>query len=213
MTFFPAEASVPVELRTADLVLRMLGPDVVEPDYEAIMETRVRLRLWSDSEWPDDNFSLDDNMADIHMHADEHLAREAFAFTVLSADESRVEGCCYIRSLASLLDGREQVPREGRPELPETTAVVPFWVRDSALPRDLDRQLLEGLAGWFADAWPFERAAFLTNDSQARDHQTLREMGLPLVATLRPAAGESGPEWQLWEIPLRRDMPPGGAGA
>jgi hypothetical protein len=202
MTFFPEGETVPSGLRTNDLVLRMLGPDVVEPDYEAIMETRERLRLWSDSDWPTDDFTLADNLGDMHMHADEHLAKEAFAFTVLSADESRVEGCCYFQPLGGLLQRREIVSQEGQEPLSDSVATVGFWVRDSALPRDFDRQLLEGLARWLAEDWPFERAMFLTNDSQPRDHQILREMGLPLTTTLR--SHDSGLEWQLWEIPVSR---------
>lgn len=201
MTFYPDDAPVPVELRTDDLVLRMLGPDVVEPDYEAVMETRVRLRAWSNSDWPTDDFTLAGNLDDMQMHEREHLAREAFAFTVLSADESRVEGCCYFRPLGGLLKRREFVAREGQEPLSDSVATVGFWVRDSALPRDLDRQLLGGLARWLAEDWPFERAVFLTNDSQTRDHQTLRDMGLPQVATLR--SKDSGLNWQLWDIPPR----------
>lgn len=202
MTFFPADAPVPAELRTADLVLRMLGPAVVEPDYEAIMESRERLRLWSNSDWPTDDFTLDDNLADMHMHAEEHLAKEAFAFTVLSVDESRVEGCCYFQPLGGLLQRREIVSQEGQEPLPDDTATVGFWVRDDALPRELDRQLLEGLARWLAADWPLQRVMFLTNASQPRDHQILPDMGLSLTATLR--SHENGLEWQLWEIPVVR---------
>lgn len=202
MTFFPADRDVPVELRTEDLVLRMLGPDVVEPDNEAIMEARERLRLWSNSTWPTDDFTLADNMADMQMHEREHLAREAFAYTVLSADESRVEGCCYFRPLGGLLRRREVVSQSTPGPLPADAASIGFWVRDSALPRALDRQLLTGLARWLAQDWPFERAMFLTNATQARDHQNLREMGLPLTATLRSL--DDGLEWQLWEIPVSR---------
>jgi hypothetical protein len=201
MTFYPEDASVPTELRTDSLVLRMLGPDVVEPDYEAVMETRDRLRAWSNSDWPADDFTLDGNLEDMHMHEAEHMAREAFAFTVLSADESRVEGCCYIEPLEGLLQRRRIVPVDGQEPLPDATPVVGFWVRESALSRDLDRQLLDGLVRWFAEAWPFVRAMFLTNDSQQRDQRILREMGLPLAATL--CSIDADLRWQLWSIPLR----------
>ena len=59
MEFYPNGAAVPTEWRTKDLWLRVLRPDVTELDYAALMESRVRLRRWSDSSWPADDFTLE----------------------------------------------------------------------------------------------------------------------------------------------------------
>lgn len=202
MTFYPADAPIPDGTRTADLSLVMLGPEVVELDYDAIMESRERLRLWSSSTWPEDHFTLDDNLADMHMHAREFHEREAFAYSVLNSDHTRVEGCIYINPLGRFLRTRDLIPEHGADPITDVarTASVSFWVRDSALPRDLDRQLVTGLLRWFNEAWAFPCVTFLTRDTDTRDHALLRDLGLPLIARLRPH--EPGAERQLWLVPL-----------
>jgi hypothetical protein len=198
MGFWPEGATVPEELRTDDLVLRMLAPEHVERDYDAVMETRERLRLWSNSTWPEDDFTLESNLEDLRRHEREHLAREAFAFTVLSRDESRVEGCIYIMPLSMLLEYRDLLD-SGAADDPERIACVGFWVRESALPRELDRQLLAGLIPWFQQEWPFEHVALLTNDTQEHDGALLAHLGARRWLMMR--SKESEREWFLWKLP------------
>ena len=73
----------------------MLSVDDVEKDYEAVMESQELLRSGGSS-WPREGFTLEENLADLKRHQQEFLNREAFAYTVVSIDESRVLGCVYI---------------------------------------------------------------------------------------------------------------------
>jgi hypothetical protein len=43
--------------------------------------------------WPREGFTLEKNLADLEEHQQEFLDREAFTYTVVSLDESRVLGC------------------------------------------------------------------------------------------------------------------------
>lgn len=106
MSFVPDDFDIPSGTQTEHLTLRMLAPDVTALDYDALMESRVRLRLWSDGTWPEDDFTLDGNRGDLEEHEREFHAREAFAYTVLSPDEARCEGCIYINPLARFLNGQ-----------------------------------------------------------------------------------------------------------
>lgn len=200
MTFYPDEWPVPEGMRTQDLVLRVLTPEVVELDYDALMESRVRLRVWSDGDWPTDDFTLAGNLTDLEEHEREFHAREAFAYTVLSADESRCEGCVYINPLARWMANRAVSDAGSSFTAGEHDAFVSFWVRDSALARGLDRELVAGLLDWFATEWRFPNVYFFANDRLTHDHQVLAGAGCSYVATLE-STDSPGLGWQLWGLP------------
>ncbi|GAB4215614.1 MAG: hypothetical protein OHK0022_55750 [Roseiflexaceae bacterium] len=80
MAWYPPDARVPAELRTTRLWLRPLGVADTERDYDALMSSAAHLRLWSQSSWPADDFTLAQNRADLERHEGEHQAREAFTF-------------------------------------------------------------------------------------------------------------------------------------
>ncbi|MDQ3548996.1 MAG: hypothetical protein M3439_09270 [Chloroflexota bacterium] len=178
MTFYPERVAVPVEFRTADLWLRVLRPDVTELDYAALMESRERLRLWSDSTWPADDFTLEGNRQDLVEHEQEWEDRDAFAYTVLNPDGSRCEGCVYILSFVNSMRHRGYVPAVDGIQTSDDAAVVSYWVRESALAAGLDRQLLAGLREWFSSAWPFSQVIYRINDHQQHDRQVFEDAGL-----------------------------------
>jgi hypothetical protein len=183
MAFYPEGKPVPTEWRTNDLWLRVLRPDVTELDYDALMESRVRLRRWSSSSWPADDFTLEKNREDLIGHEREWENREAFAYTVLNPDGSQCEGCVYMYGLGSWLH-HVKFEREGDgDQLPDETPVVTFWVRDSALERRLDQQLLTGLREWFKQEWPYQEIAFLITDNLPDDVALVESAGLVRRAT------------------------------
>lgn len=183
VSFYPEPKPVPATLRTRDLYLEMLAPTHVDRDYDALMSSWPRLQIWSGTDrWPRPDFTLQENLADLTEHRDEFLHREAFAYTVLSEDKTRCEGCVYINPWAMT---RELHPQSAPVDLADNAAIVTYWVRDSALEQDLDRQLLDGLIGWFrSDEWAFDRVLFMVNMNQQRDLEQLEEAGLERTVTL-----------------------------
>ena len=195
MAWYAEPKSVPESLDTADLYLEMLAPEHVDMDYAAFMSSRERLMAWSGGRWPHEGFTLDENMDDMVMHRDEFLAREAFAYTVLNSTQDRCEGCIYINPL-----DRSGVhdPTGVTADLPESTARVTWWVRDDALERDLDQQLIEGLVDWFRATWDFDVVTFLTRAENAHDVALLEDAGLERIVTL---ADQNGPgEFYLYRV-------------
>ncbi len=182
MAWYPEPKPVPDALDTADLHLEMLEPKHVEIDYAAFMSSIARLNLWSGGRWPHAGFTLDENMADMVMHRDEFLAREAFAYTVQNAAGDRCEGCIYINPLdpAHYSNGSEALAA-----FPESSAAVTFWVRDDAVPRGLDRQFIDSLIGWFRNEWEFDSVTFMTRSEVDHDIALLESAGLSRVATLQ----------------------------
>ncbi|MCZ6854761.1 MAG: hypothetical protein O7G86_12660 [Gammaproteobacteria bacterium] len=139
--FVPEDFAIPAQLSNDRLRLRMLSVADAQKDYEAVVETRTRLRKSSQHGWPRDGFTLAENTADLKRHEREFGNREAFAYTVVALDESRVLGCVYLN-----------------PCEVEHEAVVRFWVRDSE--RALLVFLEHTVQTWVADVWPFTAVRF-----------------------------------------------------
>ena len=98
--------AVPEQHRTGPFVLVPLITELVHADYAAVMATADHLRWWSDSAWPTDDFTVEENLQDLAWHDDEHRGRVAFTYSVLDADafadgRRRVVGCVYIRPFGS----------------------------------------------------------------------------------------------------------------
>ena len=142
--FVPADFDVPAVLETEQFRLRMLSVDDVEKDYEAVIESRKLLHAMFGSDWPREGFTLEENLADLERHQQEFLDREAFAYTVVSLDESRVVGCLYINPTKKL----------------EADAVVHMWVRQSEFDKGLDPVLFQTVKEWIKTSWPFEKVAY-----------------------------------------------------
>lgn len=59
---FLLNVNIPKYLSTRNCFLEPLSTDHLQLDYEAVMESKNFLRLWSKSTWPDDHFQLEDNL-------------------------------------------------------------------------------------------------------------------------------------------------------
>lgn len=136
--FVPENFVVPPSLETKDFRLRMLSVDDVEKDYEAVMETQERFHSMGSS-WPREGFTIEENLADLDQHQQEFLNRKAFAYTVVSLEESRVLGCVYINPTES----------------DDVDARVHMWVRESEYDKGLDAVLFKTVKDWIDSSWPF----------------------------------------------------------
>ncbi|MFN2136331.1 MAG: GNAT family N-acetyltransferase [Candidatus Promineifilaceae bacterium] len=162
--YFPINIPIPAGRETARLRLEALRPEHVELDYEAVMESRVQLRLWGGTSWPVDSFTRADNLADLQWHWGEHQARQAFTYTVLSPAADRCLGCVYLRPLDELAPANPSRLEDVAPDV----SLARFWIRSSLLASDLERHLLDTLIAWFAREWPFSRMFFETRAANGR---------------------------------------------
>jgi len=142
--FVPNDFEVPPLLETDLFRLRMLSIDDVEKDYEAVIESRELLHTMFGGPWPRSDFTIEENLTDLERHQQEFLDRKAFAYTVISLDESRVLGCVYINpSKATDLD-----------------AVVFMWVRQTEYEKGLDEVLFNAVRDWISTDWPFRKVDY-----------------------------------------------------
>ena len=139
--FVPAEFTVPQRLETPRFVLEPLGPQHNEADYAAWSSSMEHFHArpgCEGSSWPHE-MSLEENRADLEMHARDFEQRTGFTYTVLDPADGTVIGCVYI------------YPRD-------TGVRVRSWVR--AASAELDAELWRAVSEWLAKDWPFERVDY-----------------------------------------------------
>src|SRR2546427_11469272 len=120
--FYPGDAIVPEALRTDEFLVRPLRATDVTLDYDAVISSRAELLLGSGGTWPKEGFTLEENLADLQRHEQEHRDRVAFTYTIMNPPETQCLGCIYIGPLERLLgqDG------ESGEYLSDRTAYVSF---------------------------------------------------------------------------------------
>ncbi|MFW9970179.1 MAG: GNAT family N-acetyltransferase [Candidatus Odinarchaeota archaeon] len=144
--FVPDDFEIPALFETAHFRLRMLSVDDVEKDYEAVIESRELLHKKFDGPWPREGFTIDENLIDLERHQQEFLNRKAFAYTVVTLNESKVLGCVYINP--------------SPPELTNTDAMVLMWVRQTEYDKGLDEILFHVVKEWISKNWPFKKVVY-----------------------------------------------------
>lgn len=122
------------------------------------MSCRRRLRRelqWG--QWPSNDFTLDENRADLLRHQSEFENGVAFAYSVLQPDLKRCLGCVYIESCDT--GGGAQLA---------------YWVIDDA--RDIESNLVSETVSWLHSEWMFDRVVIPIRNENVR--------GISLAASL-----------------------------
>lgn len=136
-----------MELRTANTVLRPLGPEHNESDHEAWTSSISHIRAtpgFESRSWPPpDGMSLEDNRGDLVKHREDFDNRTGFTYTVLdAADPNQVVGCLYI--------------------YPDPTGEAEVralsWVTESRA--ELDREVWLAVTEWLNECWPFDTVRY-----------------------------------------------------
>jgi L-amino acid N-acyltransferase YncA len=143
--FIPEEFEIPSVLETNHFRLRMLSVDDVQNDYEAVIESRDLLHKMFGDPWPRNGFTIEENLVDLKRHQQEFLDRKAFAYTVVSLDETKVLGCVYINPTKKITG---------------YDASVVMWVRQMEYDKGLDEILFQTVKQWIRTIWPFKSVKF-----------------------------------------------------
>lgn len=144
----------PEPLRAGDWHLTPLGPGLTEVDYQAWRSCRERLVRELDwNGWPGAAFTLQENHADLAEHYREFLAREAYAYSVLSGE--RCVGCLYLEPWS-------------------TGAQLAFWLVDDWL--DRTPEVIAALQAWL-EHWPFEAVLWPVRSWNDRKMRALEGLG------------------------------------
>lgn len=193
MAYYPEAASVPASLQQEDFVLRPLSVTYVALDYDALMSSKEILRRWSQSDWPTDDFSLEDNLKDLERHEQEHKQRVAFTYTVLAPGEKKCVGCVYFEPLSPSLE-EVNVCGMGEDRAQRYATHVGFWVRASEIEQELDAKLLAGLREWLKAEWVFDCVVFQISEKDERQIKIMQQAGLKMICELH----ERGKKWLVF---------------
>ncbi|WP_152024536.1 hypothetical protein [Tessaracoccus flavescens] len=122
---------LPERLVIDEFVLRPVTVDDAEADHAAVMDARTQLRLWSQSDWPADDLTVEENRADLlaMQHRSRSTAtRRLEASTIAVPPRSRAAstlrgrgGCPYVfREAATVCEGGSGRGRRGPRPVPGT---------------------------------------------------------------------------------------------
>jgi len=164
VTFTDPNEPVPAGLRTDEFFLRPITAADAEFDYRAVMETRSHLRLWEQSSWPEDDFTVAANREDLVGLEERHHAHRAFTYTVVAPAGTECLGCVYVFPTTATFLAKSTVTPVSDDYWSEVEAVIYFWVRLSQMERGLDGRLLDALRAWFDTEWKVTRAVYVTNE-------------------------------------------------
>ena len=180
MSFTDSAEPVPAELRTEEFALRPIVADDAAMDYAAVIETREYLRLWQQSAWPEDDFTVEANRKDLVDLERRHGEHRAFTYTVLSPDGARCLGCVYVFPTSATFLVKSTVIQVGDDQWADVDAVIFFWARLSQMETGLDERLLAALRAWFNEEWKLKRAVYVTNEQFRRQVDLIERTDMSL---------------------------------
>ena len=192
MPFDNLEFVVPERLETENFFLRPILASDDRLDYDAVMESKEFLRLWEQTTWPEDDFTVEANREDLDMLERRHAENGAFTYTVLTDDETECLGCVYIIATNARMFANATVTPVGDRSWDDYEATVYFWVRRSRLESGLDRTLLESLRRWFEAEWGFRGVLFVTSELFTQQVEMIEAAGLERRFTI-VESGKPGP--------------------
>lgn len=176
---FADDLTAPARLETDEFVLRPITVADAALDHEAVMATREQLRLWEQSSWPEDGFTVDDNRGDLATMERRHAAGEAFGYTMTDPDGTAVLGCVYVFPHdARFLAAAEVTPLADDVRWDAIGAAVYFWVRTERQADGLDRRLLADLRRWFVDDWDLGPVVVVTSETFVQQVDLIESAGL-----------------------------------
>lgn len=175
-----SKGPVPKGLTTAEFILRPIEADDAEKDHAALMETREALRLWEQSSWPEDDFTVAANRQDLVGLEERHAAGRAFTYTVLDPRGRECLGCVYVFTTDASFLTQSTVTAVGEDAWAEVDVVVYFWARRTRMEQGMDGRLLAALRTWFADDWKVDNIVFVTNEQFTQQVELIRSTDLRL---------------------------------
>lgn len=177
---FTDSSSVPSTLSTDEFVLRPIVADDAEIDFAAVVETREHLRLWEQSTWPDDDFTVEANRKDLVDLEERHAAHRAYTYAVLDPTGTEYLGCVYIFPTDATFLTKATVTPVGDDEWTNVDAVVYFWARRTQMEKGTDARLLAALREWFIDEWMLDRTVYVTNEQFIQQVELIERTDLKL---------------------------------
>lgn len=151
--------TIPTHIEGTGFNFEVLHPSHVALDFHALMKSKDFLRRWSNSTWPEDKFTLQDNLLDLEWHYDEFEEKTAFTYTILNHDKTLCLGCIYIRPVVSI----QSLSPDELKRLAPFRFFVSYWVITDIRNTPLENQIFSILMEWLQTDWHFSSVLFASN--------------------------------------------------
>jgi hypothetical protein len=188
MNLNPKKFDVPTRLETAEFVIHRQRISDNQLDYLAVMDSKETLREWSDSEWPEDDFMLEQNAEDILGHIADHEQHEDYGFSVFSPNEDRLLGSLYLNAVAPFLEHYPTDP-ETLKRLLEFDVRLEYWLR-TGTSAGLEKNFVQAVLTWLEASWWFKHPVFGSRRNMNSRRKLYAELGMIEVAALTSKDGK-----------------------
>ena len=175
-SLFTMDFSPPLELVTPEFILFPTNDKYNQYDYVAVMRNMEMLRIWSQSTWPEDDFTPKQNKEDLQLHIEDNRTHAAYGYMLFEPEFARCYGSAYVNSLEAVKNNYEITP-EQKNLLDQYDARVDFWVIEDG--SDLEKIITEELRNWFKDTWKIN-VLFSARVGLDKRIQIYNELGMDL---------------------------------
>lgn len=171
---------IPESLIHNQFFFQILHPDLVELDYQAVMSSKDYLRRWSQSEWPTDDFSLDENLTDLEWHFEEQVKRIAFTYSILDPYKTTCLGCIYLKPVHMIKMNQSAEIKL----LSNFSHFCSYWVIDKIRGTQQEALILSAIINWLTSCWQMESFFLTSNPFIPETDNFFRKNGMELFLVL-----------------------------
>jgi len=199
MKFYSGDFRLPERFQAVEFIFRPLRASDVELDFDAVISSSRMLRAWSQSEWPIDGFTIEENLADLQRHEREHREKSAFTFTIMNPEETLCLGCIYLSPLSQEIADLgvcEFSISEG--EMFATS--IAFWVRQTHATYAFSSKILDAIIQWLRSEWYFNCVVFPVAKVNSMHNQLFVDGDFVLVGDI--LYEPRGSHWNIYQIRL-----------
>ena len=179
MSFRTQGIDAPAGFTGDGFLVRPLRLSDNELDYAAVMSTREFLYHWEqEPPYPAEDFSLEENLADLEGMVDAHRDGVRYTYTVMNADETETLGCLYFFPNDDRMYPSAEVTSHDGTDFSSVDLVMGFWVRTSTWADGFEATLLDAVMRWIRSDWSVGAPVVVTNTELATQIASIESVGL-----------------------------------
>lgn len=180
MKDFQLPDPIPEYIEQDSFCFEVLHPKHVELDFKALMNSKDFLRRWSNSPWPEDHFTVEDNLIDLEWHYAEFMEKIAFTYTILDQFKTNCLGCIYIRPVTSI----SSLSPEEKAKLDPLQFFISYWVITDIRNTQLENEIFIAIRDWLQRDWKFQSVLFVSNSQIPEQNEIYLNNQMKLVLEL-----------------------------
>lgn len=180
MDIFQPDFQPPKTFESEDILIFPTNEAFYLSDYEAVMKSKKGLRTWSQSEWPEDSFTPEQNRDDLLVHVADNKNHAAYGYMIYAPDHKTCYGSLYVNPLTSISSGYSLSTEEAA-TLEAFHARLDFWVVEDEL--SLEKKITESIRDWMMEGWSI-RPLFACRREMRERQAIYQALGLELFLDL-----------------------------